>query len=98
VKACRDQNRRRGLQFADPTRNGAYAEYIVVRESETRRSTEVPSSHPRSGRAFGCADGWQSLFDTAHCGPGQRVLIHAGAAGVAISPCNSQNGKARKFS
>jgi NADPH:quinone reductase-like Zn-dependent oxidoreductase len=65
-----------------PTRNGAYAEYIVVRESELALK---PNSlhHPRAAAVpLAALTAWQSLFDTAKLQPGQRVLIHAGSGGV----------------
>src|SRR5256885_11149188 len=66
----------------DPTRNGAYADYIVVRESEVALK---PKSlhHPRAAMVpLAGLTAWQSLFDTAQLQPGQRVLIHAGSGGV----------------
>src|SRR5437660_497777 len=66
----------------DPTRNGAYADYIVVRESELALK---PKSlhHPRAAAVpLAALTAWQSLFDTAQLQPGQRVLIHAGSGGV----------------
>src|ERR1700757_51967 len=66
----------------DPTRNGAYAEYIVVREPELALK---PNSlhHIRAGAVpLAALTAWQSLFDTAQLQPGQRVLIHAGGGGV----------------
>src|SRR6266849_2025149 len=66
----------------DPTRNGAYADYIVVRESEI--SLKPNSLHHIRAAAVPLAalTAWQSLFDTAQLQPGQRVLIHAGSGGV----------------
>src|SRR6266403_2235374 len=66
----------------DPTRNGAYADYIVVRESEL--ALEPNSLHHIRAAAVPLAalTAWQSLFDTAELQPGQRVLIHAGSGGV----------------
>ena len=66
----------------DPTRNGAYADYIVVRESEF--SLKPNSLHHIRAAAVPLAalTAWQSLFDTAQLQPGQRVLIHAGSGGV----------------
>jgi NADPH:quinone reductase-like Zn-dependent oxidoreductase len=66
----------------DPTRNGAYADYIVVRESEL--SLKPTSLHHIRAAAVPLAalTAWQSLFDTAQLQPGQRVLIHAGSGGV----------------
>src|SRR5437899_6153425 len=66
----------------DPTRDGAYADYIVVRESELALK---PKSlhHPRAAAVpLAALTAWQSLFDTAQLQPGQRVLIHAGSGGV----------------
>jgi NADPH:quinone reductase-like Zn-dependent oxidoreductase len=66
----------------DPTRNGAYADYIVVRESELALK---PNSlyHIRAAAVpLAALTAWQSLFDTAQLQPGQRVLIHAGSGGV----------------
>ena len=66
----------------DPTRDGAYADYIVVRESELALK---PKSlhHPRAATVpLAALTVWQSLFDTAQLQPGQRVLIHAGSGGV----------------
>ena len=66
----------------DPTRNGACADYIVVRESELALK---PNSlhHIRAATVpLAALTAWQSLFDTAQLQPGQRVLIHAGSGGV----------------
>src|SRR5712672_1694313 len=65
-----------------PTRNGTYADYIVVRESELALK---PNSlhHPRAAVVpLAALTAWQSLFETAQLQPGQRVLIHAGSGGV----------------
>src|SRR5437868_6682156 len=66
----------------DPTRNGAYADYIVVREPEL--ALKPNSLHHIRGAAVPLAalTAWQSLFETAQLQPGQRVLIHAGSGGV----------------
>jgi NADPH:quinone reductase-like Zn-dependent oxidoreductase len=66
----------------DPTRNGAYADYIVVREPELALK---PNSlyHIRAAAVpLAALTAWQSLFDTAQLQPGQGVLIHAGSGGV----------------
>ena len=64
----------------DPTRNGAYAEYIVVRESEV--ALKPKSLHHIRAAAIPLAalTAWHALFDTAELQRGQRVLIHGGAA------------------
>jgi len=66
----------------DPTRGGAYADYIVVRETEL--ALKPNSLHHIRAAAVPLATltAWQSLFDTAQLQPGQRVLIHAGSGGV----------------
>jgi NADPH:quinone reductase-like Zn-dependent oxidoreductase len=66
----------------DPIRDGAYADYIVVRESEL--ALKPASLHHIRAAAVPLAalTAWQSLFDTAQLQPGQRVLIHAGSGGV----------------
>jgi NADPH:quinone reductase-like Zn-dependent oxidoreductase len=66
----------------DPTRDGAYADYIVVRESELALK---PNSlhHIRAAVVpLAALTAWQALFDTAQLQSGQRVLIHAGSGGV----------------
>jgi NADPH:quinone reductase-like Zn-dependent oxidoreductase len=66
----------------DPTRDGTYADYIVVRESEF--SLKPKSLHHIRAAAVPLAalTAWQSLFDTAQLRSGQRVLVHAGSGGV----------------
>src|SRR6267142_453336 len=66
----------------DPTRNGAYADYIVVQDSEL--ALQPNSLHHIRAAAVPLAalTAWQSLFDTAQLQSGQRVLIHAGSGGV----------------
>jgi NADPH:quinone reductase-like Zn-dependent oxidoreductase len=68
--------------LSDSTRNGAYADYIVVRESEL--ALKPKSLHHIRAAAIPLAalTAWQSLFDNAQLRPGQRVLIHAGSGGV----------------
>src|SRR6185437_11185102 len=66
----------------DPTRGGAYADYIVVRESELALK---PKSlhHIRAGAVpLAALTAWQSLFEAGQLQSGQRVLIHAGSGGV----------------
>src|SRR5438105_7420330 len=66
----------------DPTRNGAYAEYIVVRESELALKPKSLHHIRAAAVPLAALTAWQSLFDTAQLQPGQRVLIHAGSGGV----------------
>src|SRR5258707_4638064 len=65
----------------DPTRNGAYADYIVVRESELALKPNSLHHIRAAAVPLAALTAWQSLFDTAQLQPGQRVLIHAGSGG-----------------
>jgi NADPH:quinone reductase-like Zn-dependent oxidoreductase len=66
----------------DPTHNGAYADYIVVRESELALKPNSLHHIRAAAVPLAALTAWQSLFDTAQLQPGQRVLIHAGSGGV----------------
>src|SRR6476620_3414420 len=66
----------------DPTRDGAYADYIVVREAELALKPNSLHHIRAAAVPLAALTAWQSLFDTAQLQPGQRVLIHAGSGGV----------------
>jgi NADPH:quinone reductase-like Zn-dependent oxidoreductase len=66
----------------DPTRNGAYAEYIVVRESEVALKPKSLYHVRAAAIPLAALTAWHALFDAAELQPGQRVLIHGGAGGV----------------
>ncbi|MFZ3376791.1 MAG: NADP-dependent oxidoreductase [Chthoniobacterales bacterium] len=66
----------------DPTRNGAYADYIVVREPELALKPNSLHHIRAAAVPLAALTAWQSLFDTAQLQQGQRVLIHAGSGGV----------------
>src|SRR6267154_409257 len=66
----------------DPNRDGAYAEYIVVRESELALKPNSLHHIRAAAVPLAALTAWQSLFETAQLQPGQRVLIHAGSGGV----------------
>jgi NADPH:quinone reductase-like Zn-dependent oxidoreductase len=66
----------------DPIRNGAYADYIVVRETELALKPSWLHHIRAAAVPLAALTAWQSLFDTAQLQPGQRVLIHAGSGGV----------------
>src|SRR5437899_4912803 len=68
--------------LTDPTRNGAYADYIVVRESELALKPNSLHHIRAAAVPLAALTAWQSLFDTAQLQPGQRLLIHAGSGGV----------------
>lgn len=66
----------------DGARNGAYAEYIAVREGElARKPVKLDHVHSAAIPLAGLT-AWQALFDTAGLQAGQKVLIHAAAGGV----------------
>jgi NADPH:quinone reductase-like Zn-dependent oxidoreductase len=66
----------------DTSRDGAYAEYVVVRESEI--ALKPKSLHHVYAAAVPLAGltAWQALFDVAQLKPRQHVLIHGGSGGV----------------
>jgi len=66
----------------DHTRNGAYAEYIVVRESEVALKPKALHHVRAAAVPLATLTAWQALFDTAQLQPGQRVLIQGAAGGV----------------
>jgi NADPH:quinone reductase-like Zn-dependent oxidoreductase len=66
----------------DMSRDGAYAEYIVIAESEVAlKPKSVDHIHAAAMPMAGLA-AWQALFDAAGLSPGQHVLIHGAAGGV----------------
>lgn len=65
-----------------PRRAGGYGEFVTAptRQFATKPATlshEQAAAVPLAGLTA-----WQTLVDTAHVGPGDRVLIHAAAGGV----------------
>jgi NADPH:quinone reductase-like Zn-dependent oxidoreductase len=72
----------RVYSLADPTRNGAYADYIVVRESELALKPNSLHHVQAAAVPLSGLTAWHALFDAAELQPGQRVLIHGGAGGV----------------
>jgi NADPH:quinone reductase-like Zn-dependent oxidoreductase len=66
----------------DPARNGAYSDYIVVRESELALKPNSLHHIRAAAVPLAALTAWQALFDTAQLQPSQRVLIHAGSGGV----------------
>jgi NADPH:quinone reductase-like Zn-dependent oxidoreductase len=66
----------------DILRDGAYAEFIVIKESEVAlKPRSLDHVHAAALPLAGLA-AWQSLVEAAQLAPGQRVLIHAAAGGV----------------
>lgn len=66
----------------DITRDGAYAEYIIARESEVAlKPLNLDHAHA-AAIPLAALTAWQAIFDGADLRAGQRVLIHAAAGGV----------------
>ena len=66
----------------DIARDGSYAEYIVVRESEVARKPQSIDHVQAAAVPLAALTAWQALFDGAKLSAGQTVLIHGAAGGV----------------
>ena len=66
----------------DISRDGAYAEYIVIRESEVALKPKSINHLHAAALPLAGLTAWQTLVDAAALSAGQRVLIHAAAGGV----------------
>jgi NADPH:quinone reductase-like Zn-dependent oxidoreductase len=64
------------------SRDGAYAEYVVVRESDAALKPKSLHHVHAASVPIAALTSWQALFDAAQLQPGQRALIHAGSGGV----------------
>jgi NADPH:quinone reductase-like Zn-dependent oxidoreductase len=66
----------------DILRDGAYAEYVVVRESDLAlKPNSIDHTHA-AAIPLAALTAWQALFDVADLSTGQKVLIHGAAGGV----------------
>jgi NADPH:quinone reductase-like Zn-dependent oxidoreductase len=66
----------------DILRDGAYAEFIVIKESEVALKPKSIDHLHAAVLPLAGLTAWQTLFVAAALSPGQRVLIHAAAGGV----------------
>jgi len=66
----------------DLSRNGAYAEYIVVKEAEAALKPRSVDHLHSAAITIVTSTAWQALFDHAALGNEQRILIHGAAGGV----------------
>jgi NADPH:quinone reductase-like Zn-dependent oxidoreductase len=84
VGSCVSQFKKGDQVFAmaDPTRDGAYADYIAIRA--TALALKPKSLHHVRAAAvpLSVLAAWRSLFDLGHLQSGQRILIHGGSGGV----------------
>jgi NADPH:quinone reductase-like Zn-dependent oxidoreductase len=68
--------------MADPTRDGAYADYIAVREAAVAMKPKSLHHVRAAATPVSALTAWRSLFDLGHLQSGQRILIHGGSGGV----------------
>jgi len=61
---------------------GAYAEYVVVKETETALKPKSIDHVHAATIPVGAVTAWRALFDTAGLKKDQKVLIHGAAGGV----------------
>jgi NADPH:quinone reductase-like Zn-dependent oxidoreductase len=66
----------------DISRDGAYAEFIVVKESDLALKPRSVDHIHAAAMPLAALTSWQTLFDVGGLSSGQRVLIHAAAGGV----------------
>ena len=66
----------------DISRDGAYAEFIVVKESDLALKPRSIDHVHAAALPLAALTGWQTLFDAGGLSSAQRVLIHAAAGGV----------------
>jgi len=66
----------------DITRNGTYAEWIAVRESEVAFKPRTVSHISAAVLPLAGITAWEGLVNVGKVASGQRVLIHAAAGGV----------------
>ena len=66
----------------DIARDGTYAEFVSIRESEIARKPATISHIEAGVLPLAGLAAWESLVNVAKVGPGQRVLVHAAAGGV----------------
>jgi len=66
----------------DISRDGTYAEYVAVRESEVALKPKSIDHVHAAAIPLAALTAWQALFDAAQLTAGQTVLIHGAAGGV----------------
>jgi NADPH:quinone reductase-like Zn-dependent oxidoreductase len=68
--------------MADPTRDGAYADYIAVRATALAKKPKSLHHVRAAATPLSALAAWRSLFDLGQLQSGQRILIHGGSGGV----------------
>jgi NADPH:quinone reductase-like Zn-dependent oxidoreductase len=68
--------------MADMARDGAYAEYMVLRGDAAAPAPRSIPWHHAAGVPLAALTAWSALFDHGALRAGQTVLVHGGAGGV----------------
>lgn len=68
--------------FFTLTSEGAYAEYVIAKESEAALKPKAVSYAQAAAVPAAGSTAWLALVDTAKLGAGQTVLIHGASGGV----------------
>jgi NADPH:quinone reductase-like Zn-dependent oxidoreductase len=66
----------------DPSRDGAYAEFLVMKESEAAFKPRFLDDMHAAAVPLAGLTAWQALFDVGGLAAGQTVMIHGAAGGV----------------
>lgn len=66
----------------DPTKDGAYAEYIAVKANQLGRKPKSIDHINAAAVPLAGLTAWQGLFDRGRLEKGQKVLIHGASGGV----------------
>lgn len=66
----------------DPTKNGTYAEYVVVNANLINHKPYSIDHEKAAAVPLAGLTAWQALFDYGNLQQGQKVLIHAASGGV----------------
>jgi NADPH:quinone reductase-like Zn-dependent oxidoreductase len=65
-----------------PRAAGGYAEFVTAPSRQFARKPRSITHEQAAAVPLAALTAWQTLIDTAHVQPGQRVLVHAAAGGV----------------
>lgn len=68
--------------MSDPTRDGAYAEYVAVPVTALALKPKSLYHIRAAAVPLSALTAWESLFDHGRLRSGQRILIHGGSGGV----------------
>lgn len=66
----------------DPTRNGTYAEYVVVKADQVNAKPKSIDHDKAAAVPLAGLTAWQGLFTHGQLKAGQKVLIHGASGGV----------------